>query len=412
MSNRAARRRAQKEAAKGRGGPRPSATTPGRTEQIQLQNPVSEHFASFVVGNALTWEAMAHDALIHHDRAAAEALEPYWGLMALIQSDFADQPALDAWQRFRRASDELPDRYVIVPDSAKGQHVVICGAGPSLAENAAEYVSKADQVWGCNSALPWLANHGHTVTHGFTVDQTPDMLVEWDSAPDVEYLLASTVHPHLTQSLRDKGRRIRWFHNFVGIQRDPVSWPDENGVQMMMSYEDWLYMTLFPGTIRAGSGLNTVTRAIDVALCMGFETITVLGADCALRTKARPPKDLIFGSPAHIAWLKENTTLHADGGHALASNSTPLTLGAEIDSGTPDDTVRPGHGRWWESKIDLLISARWLLALERRYPGRVNIVGDTYVAAIRGKNKAFLERLPAMIDSNGNPIEITFGEDI
>ena len=30
----------------------------------------------------------------------------------------------------------------------------------------------------------------------------------------------------------------------------------------------------------------------------------------------------------------------------------------------------------------------------------------TYVAAIRGKNEAFLKRLPAMVDSEGNAIEI------
>lgn len=387
-------------------GPSPRPAQP----PIQLQNPVAEHFPAFIVGNAHAWEAAAHDELIRCNRPAAEALEPYWGLTALIQSAFKDRPAFDAWQRFRAAADELDERFVVTENSAKGQHVVICGAGPSLVENADEWIPQADQVWGCNSALAWLGNHGHRVTHGFTVDQTADMVVEWDTTPDVEYLLASTVHPHLTQHLTSRGRKIRWFHNFVGIQRDPVSWPDENGVGQLYSYEDWLYMTLFPSTIRAGSGLNTVTRAIDVAITMGFEKITVLGADCAMRTKSRPPAGLVFGSREHVAWLKANTILHADGGHALASNQTPLTLGAEIDSGTPDDTVRPGHGRWWESKIDLLISARWLLAMERHYKGRVQVIGDTYVAAIRGKNKAFLERLPAMVDTNGNVLEILFAE--
>jgi hypothetical protein len=389
---------------------RASAKIPGPAPTVQLANPVAEHFPAFIIGNALAWEAMAHDHLIHVDRAAAEALEPYWGLAALIESNFTDAPAFDSWQRFRRIIDSLDERFVVVPESAKGQHVVICGAGPSLAEEAAEWVPQGDQVWGCNSALPWLVDHGYTPTHAFTVDQTTDMLVEWRDLVDVEYMLASTVHPHLTQYLTKHQRSIRWFHNFVGIKRNPVAWPDANGVMQQFSYEDWMYMTLFPGTIRAGSGLNTVTRAIDIALSMGFAKITVLGADCAMRTTGRMPERIVFGSPEHHRWLKANTVLHADGGHALASNATPLTFGAMIDSGTEDDTIRPGHGRWWESKIDLLISARWLLVMERLYP-EINIVGDTYVKAIRGKNKAYLERLPAMCDSTGRPIEITLGPE-
>ena len=51
-----------------------------------------------------------------------------------------------------------------------------------------------------------------------------------------------------------------------------------------------------------------------------------------------------------------------------------------------------------------------LLAMERRWKDRITIVGDTYVAAIRGKDKAFLSRLPAMVDPEGNPIDIVFGE--
>jgi hypothetical protein len=143
---------------------------------------------------------------------------------------------------------------------------------------------------------------------------------------------------------------------------------------------------------------------------MGFDKITVLGADCAMRSKGPMPSSLVFGSAAHHKWLRENTVMHADGGHALASNSTALTFGALIDSGTEDDTIRPGHGRWWESKIDLLISARWLLVMERTYP-QINIVGDTYVKAIRPKNRAFLERLPQLSDSNGKAIPINLGPE-
>jgi hypothetical protein len=317
---------------------------------------------------------------------------------------------------------------VAEPDSAKGQHLVLCGAGPSLAENAAEYCPTADQVWGCNSAMTWLHDHGHKVTHGFAIDQNPEMVAEWASAPDVDYLIASSVHPHLTQYLLSKGRRLTFFHNFVGIKQRPVAYAychacDGTGPfdvaacpkcgnteleRQHTSYEDWLYCSLYPGTIRAGSGLNAVTRALDVARFMGFEKITVLGADCSLRVTSRPP-DAPAGSEEHMRWLREETVMHADGGSALASNATPVTLGGEIDAGTPDETVRPGHGRWWETKPDLMISAIWLVQMARKVPG-LTLVGDTLPNALKGKSASFLSKLPNMVDSAGNAIEFTLEE--
>jgi hypothetical protein len=109
---------------------------------IQLQNPVADSYAQFVIGNAHTWEAQAHDELIRKDPVTAAALEPYWGLTALIESRFQDRAAFDAWQRFRAAVDDLDESFVVKEGSAKGQHVVICGAGPSLAEEAAEWIPK------------------------------------------------------------------------------------------------------------------------------------------------------------------------------------------------------------------------------------------------------------------------------
>lgn len=355
MSNaRAARRRAEKEAAKQEPSPEAPASRPhAGTQQIRLENPVQEFFASFIVGNA-------------------------------AQCD-----------------------HVVEENSAKGQHLVLCGAGPTLRDHAAEYCPTADQVWGCNSAAIWLYENGHKVTHAFTVDQTAMMCQEWVSAPPVEYIVASTVHPHLVEYLLSKGRTLRFCHNYVGLERTrrPVRWADGNGKMRTESYEDWLYMSLYPATVRAGSGLNAVTRAIDIARFMGFGKITVLGADCALRIKSRPPAGTEFGSPEHLAWLKTDTVMHADGGSAVASDASPLTLGAEIDSGTPDDTIRPGMGRHWETKIDLLVSAIWLKKMEEAYH-ELTIVGDTLTAALRGKTNEYLSRLPSFVDEHDNPVEI------
>lgn len=343
---------------------------------IQLQSPAANHFEAFIVGNAVACAEMAMPYLPPHEVAAVE------------KANLSIQDRIVEYVRLQLQY--CPTQLVAGVDTHQGKSVVICGAGPSLLEHAAEYCATADEVWGCNSALPTLLAHGHRVTHGFAVDQTPEMVQEWRTAPDVEYLIASTVHVHLTEFLRMKGRRIRFFHNYVGIQKPHVQWEDATGTLKRAEYEDWLYALLYPGTVRAGSGLNAVTRAIDVALAMGFDSITVLGADCALRVK-RPMPDCAIGSPEHLAWLTEDVQMHADGGHALASNATMMTLSGEID------------GRLWTSKPDMLISAEFLVRMARRWP-KIRLVGDTLPNALMHKDDAFLARLPGLVDSTGKKI--------
>lgn len=326
-------------------------------QRIKLENPVSQHYETFIVGNSEHCE------------------------------------------------------HILEPDSRLGQTVVICGAGPSLREHAAEWCPEADEVWGCNSALTWLLDNGHKATHGFCIDQTPAMLNEWASAPDVDYLVASTIHPHLTKHLLDHGRRLHWFHNYVGIKRPPVAYcecghdkVDHDGActkcedcegydERVMEYERWMYAALYPPTANAGSGLNSVSRAIDIAHYMGFERIVVLGADCALRIKSRLPSSVKVGSPEHVKWLNEQTEMHADGGSALASGATGITLGGEID------------GRWWESKPDLLITAVFLVKMQQNIGAeRLIFVGDTLPNALKDKPDEFLKRLPALTNSDGESI--------
>jgi hypothetical protein len=320
-------------------------------------------------------------------------------------------PMTDNFKAFIVGNATLCQR-VVQPKSAEGQHIVICGAGPSLAETAEEWCPQGDQVWGCNSAATWLYEQGHKVTHAITVDQQPAMCEEWASAPPLEYLLASTVHPHLTDFLHSKERRTHFFHNYVGIRERDVELCDcghaegahETGpclqcecqayVPKTMPFEDWMYALLYEPTIKVGSGLNTATRAIDVAYFMGASKITLLGADCAMRIKERCPKDVKFGTPEHTRWLEDNTIMHANGGHALASGATPVTLGAEID------------GRWWESKPDLIISAVWLVHMARALDGILNIQGDTLPNALLTKPPEFLDRLPTIVDSEGRPLRM------
>ena len=347
--------------------------------QIELRNPVSQHFEAFVVGNASAWEQMATADLAAHHPEVIDALA----------NGPADEDRVDFMNRFHDAvKAHATQHHVVREGEAEGQHLILCGAGPSLAETAAEWCPQGDQIWGCNSAVTWLQGNGHKPTHAFTVDQTPVMLKEWYSLPDVEYLCATTVHPHLTEFIRSRGRTLRFFHNYVGIKGAPVTFQGET-----MDYETWLYCVLFPTTVRAGSGLNSVNRAVDVALNMGFAKITILGADCAIRLKRPKPLNMVHGDRAHRKWLTKHTVMHASGSNAITNGQTAMTMGGLVD------------GRYWETKPDMIISAVWLEMIRRKSEGRVELVGDTLPNALRNKDVEFLKRLPHLVDSHGNQMD-------
>jgi hypothetical protein len=359
---------------------------------IMLVNPVAQHFPAWIAANAIQWQGRAIAALQDtlDPESHAELVEMFLG---------GSKPGLAYAenQTYRDFITPFAQRYVVQQDSAKGQHLVLCGAGPSLAEHAAEWCPQGGQVWGCNSALTWLAEQGHKVTHGFAVDQTAHMCAEWATTPDVSYLLASTVHPHLADLLA--GRPIQYFHNFVGINEPPIEWPDDDGQMRYMGREDWYYSVHYPPTIRAGSGLNAVTRALDVAQFMGFDKITVLGADCALRVKGGPyaydprpncgPDD-----PELMTWLREHTTMHADGGHALASEATSRTLGAVLD------------GEFVLTKPDMALTAQWMVRMVRASEGKITLIGDTLPNRLMSKGDDFLARLPNLYDGEGRPFPV------
>lgn len=342
-------------------------------QQIRLESPERNNFESFIVANYFRATAKDWDLSIVNDPHA------YLERLILDQND--------------RELENVRCRDVLLRDEGKGQTLVVCGAGPSLKDHAAEYCAKGDQVWGCNSALPWLHSHGYKVTHGFTMDQTPQMCVEWYDMPDVEYLVASTVHSNLTEMLYGARKRVRFFHNYVGLREGAtVEWEDATGTPRRMCYEDWMYALLFAPTIRAGSGLNATTRALDVASFMGFDKVYILGADCALRYTQPPRPGMESGSSEHLAWLEHCTIMHADGGNATASGATQVTLDGWID------------GRLWVTKPDMMITAIWLEKMRQKNPEWVEIIGDTLPNALKGKPDEFLKTLPNFADVQGNVV--------
>lgn len=271
-------------------------------------------------------------------------------------------------------------------ESHLGQSVVICGAGPSLAEYA-DRLPLVDEVWACNSALPYLYDRGIRVTHGFGIDQGEGMLAEHEfgRALPVSYYLASSVHPRLVQYLVARQRKVSFFHSFLGLP-DPEGWTPPESWQpdpsLERTYESWLYTHAgYPDSIRAGHGLNSAARAICVALAMGFASIKVYGADCAAQVDADVMPAL--GTPEYDAWL-DTLVLYADGRTARSFGADTLMAQGVVD------------GKRWTTRPDMVISATNMGQLVNMFPGRVELVGDTLPNALRVKDDAFMADMPML----------------
>lgn len=274
----------------------------------------------------------------------------------------------------------------------KGKTVVICGAGPSLTKYHDEIrATKAHMVWAANSALPYMMDHGLPVTHGVSVDQSEEMYtVDWKRTFPVKYILGSCVDPNLTRHLLKDHRDIRWFHSYLGIP-NPEGWVPPPGwqppaMQPNAGYEMWLYQHTWPPSVQVGYGLNTVPRAICLALWCQFKKIIVYGADCACLPDATPMVPM--GTPEYPAWL-DSLMLYADG-------RTPRIYGdnAVITEGMID-------GRRWHTRPDMLISAVMMHEMRETFPA-IELRGDTLPNAFKGKPREFFEtQLPRLTGNGG-----------
>lgn len=223
-----------------------------------------------------------------------------------------------------------------------GRRVAICGAGPSLADAR---ISGVDDVWACNSALPFLLARGTRVTAAVGIDQTVGLIRDWSDAPDVPYFVASSCDPSTIAHLLSHGRTVRFLHNFVGC--DEREWD--------------LYNETWPGPmIVLGEGLSVTSRAIGLAQWMGYERIDIYGADCA------------FGP---------DDVTHANGEIATEAYRNPLIMSGEID------------GRVYRTRPDMLMDAVHLVRRVRAAEGRIRLLGDTLPVALLGKSDAFLDEV-------------------
>jgi hypothetical protein len=259
-------------------------------------------------------------------------------------------PVQDKLKDFVDTNRHTPNLKVVEPDTALGKTVAICGAGPSLAKHEIEGV---DHIWACNSALPYLVGKGVPVTHGVGIDQTPGLLREWLSAPDVPYLIASSVDPLLVAHLVAHGRDLTFFHNAVGLD-------DE------LDY----YTATWPGTYMVGTGYMVTSRMISLALWMGYERIDVYGADCAF----------------------DGDTAHANGDTIVEAYGHPMCMQSD----------EPIGGRKWKTRPDMLIGAVALVKQVRKH-SNIRLIGHTLPVALLGKPDEYLDMVARTIKP-GEPL--------
>lgn len=267
----------------------------------------------------------------------------------------------------------------------EGKTVVIIGSGPSTLVLHDEIKStKAHQFWAANSSVPYCYDNGLPLSHGISVDQSPEMYTkDWSRTFPIKYLLSSCVDPNLTRHLLAAKRDIRWFHSFIGIPdpegwEKPKAWIPPKDMQLA-GYEMWLYQHTWPATCMVGYGLNTVPRAICLALWAGFKKIIVFGADCACLPDG--PEMVAMSDPAYPEWL-DKLVLYPDG-------RTPRIYGdqAVIAQSTID-------GRRWHTRPDMLISAQHLCAMVKLFPDRIDLRGDILPKVLMQQTQEWWKTMP------------------
>lgn len=238
---------------------------------------------------------------------------------------------------------ETPTNHpVIEKDCRKGEHLMLCGAGPSLGRLRSVVQAHEGDVWGCNRALNYLHDWGVTKAIGVAIDPSTRMFgTVWADAPKTTYYLATSVNPGLVWHLEPNP--IRYFHSVRGCD-DEVT----------------LYQSLYPRTCLAGYGLNVVNRAVDLAEYMGYKTISLVGADNA---------------------LGKDDAMYPDGSKGDAVQDVVLE-------------GRIGKKKW-RTKTDMLMSAVSLVQKQRAMKNNgqtLMFLGETLPKALQYKSQEYLDR--------------------
>lgn len=268
----------------------------------------------------------------------------------ILQAIQFTNPLSDSFKDFAVANRESGEIVMATQNAFAGQRLALCAPGPSL--KGAD-LSGFDCVWAMNSAVTYLADRGVRVDGAVGIDQTLGLVKEWMRVvPDTTYYIASTIHPQTTAHLRESGATLTWFHNAVGFDGEleyyRAEWPRPACV---MSH-----------------GANVCPRTIGLAFWMGFASVDVFGADCAL-------------SDGDVTHVNGETVEDAYGC-------------CDVSRGKID-------GREWRTRPDMLLSAVDLARLAR--DSRVTLHGDTLANALVGKDDAFLDLVMRRIPAGETP---------
>lgn len=262
-------------------------------------------------------------------------------LPGVLQAIQFTNPLADQFKAFCVANRKRCAIQMARRNAFPGESLALCAPGPALADAIRDGALEGfDQVWACNSAVTYLADHGVRVDGAVGIDQTLGLKREWARVVDTTYYVASSVHPETIAHLVGKGARLRWFHNACGI-------PNE------LSY----YRRQWPRPSCVMShGANVCPRTIGLAFWMGFATVDVFGANCA---------------------LGDNDVAHANGESATDAYGAQFISQGVID------------GRVWRTRPDMLLAAVDLARFTRTHP--VTLHGDTLANALVDKDDGFLD---------------------
>lgn len=150
----------------------------------------------------------------------------------------------------------LPDCKKLPARSGK---LAIVGSGPSVKDHLQELADWDGRIWAINGAFNYLADRMGRNPDGFvSLDPLPIMVDFIPKPPprDTVYYLASACHPDLFDAL--KGRDVRLWHSNGSCNE-----------------------VLPSGSFAVPGGITCITRAPFLAYLLGWQDITIFGADCS-----------------------------------------------------------------------------------------------------------------------------------
>lgn len=146
------------------------------------------------------------------------------------------------------------------PDRLEDSVAVVC-YGPSLQQEW-ENIKNYKYVITCSGAHKFLIDRGIIPDYHVDVDPRPHKTELLGTPhPDVEYLIASAVHPKYIDIIKDFNVKLWHGYNSDSLNRLPLSFPRG----------DWV----FPG------GCTVGLRTLLIARFLGFKKIGLFGMDCS-----------------------------------------------------------------------------------------------------------------------------------